>query len=169
MAHSNQIVTDLTGFARVSPPTLAPANLGEIINRTLSSIEIRGSVSIIRKFDSELPDVMVDAEQVQRRVFLNLATNAQDAMPDGGELTITTRKVDGFAEVVFSDTGTGIDEQTIINVFEPLFTTKTNGTGLGLPVCRQILSNHGGTIDVTSVSGEGSTFTVRLLIQHEEP
>ena len=114
----------------------------------------------LRQLDPEMPEVMADGEQLYR-VFINLANNAQDAMPDGGQLTISTREGDGYAEVAFQDTGVGITEEVMKKIFEPLFTTKTKGTGLGLAVCQQIAAKHGGTIQTSSAPGKGSTFTVR--------
>ena len=102
-----------------------------------------------------------DAEQLYR-VFTNLTMNAQDAMPDGGELTISTREVIGFAEVVFSDTGMGISDDEMGKIFEPLFTTRSKGTGLGLAICQHIVSKHSGTISVMSEPDQGATFVVRL-------
>ena len=165
--HSNQIITDLMAFSRVNAPSLSPTGLAEVIETTLSSMETRENVHTIRQFDPELPEVAADGEQLQR-VFANLAGNAQDAMPEGGTLTVSARRVDGFAEVAFSDTGAGIAEDTMKKVFEPLFTTKTQGTGLGLAVCQQIVSRHGGTIQVKSRPGEGATFTVRLPLNADE-
>ena len=164
VAHSNQIITDLMGFARISPPSLSPTNLGEMIQDMLSSIEVRNNVRTVKRFDPELPEVLADPEQL-RRVFINLSTNAQEAMPDGGELTISIRMVNGFAEVAFSDTGSGIPDENLKKVFDPLFTTKTKGTGLGLAVCQEIVARHNGSIAVASKPGEGSTFTVRLACQ----
>ena len=83
-------------------------------------------------------------------------------MPEGGVLTIATRREDGFAEVLFRDTGKGIDDSAMKNIFEPLFTTKTKGTGLGLAVCQQVVAKHGGTIQVMSDNGDGATFTIKL-------
>ncbi len=160
--HSNQIITDLVGFARVSPPSLSATNLGAVIEETLSSIELRDNVRIVKRLDPDLPAVMADGDQLRQRVFMNLAMNAQDAMPDGGELTISTQKAAEFVEVAFTDSGIGIYEDTLPKIFEPLFSTKSRGTGLGLSVCHQIVSNHGGNIDVVSAKGHGSTFTVRL-------
>jgi signal transduction histidine kinase len=164
VAHSNQIITDLMGFARISSPSLSSANLGETIQDMLSSIEVRNNVRIVKRFEPELPEVLADPEQL-RRVFINLTMNAQEAMPDGGELTISTRRVNGFAEAAFSDTGIGIPDENLKKVFDPLFTTKTKGTGLGLAVCQEIVTRHRGTIGVASKPGEGTTFTVRLPCQ----
>ena len=169
VAHTSHIVTDLTGFARVSPPSLLPVRLEDVVEGTLSNIEMRDNISVVRSFDPEFTAIMADGVQLQQRVFMNLVTNARDAMPCGGELTITTRTTDEFAEVIFTDTGTGIDQETMAKIFEPLFTTKSDGTGLGLAVCQQILSNHGGSVDVISVPGQGSTFTVRLPLHPDMP
>ena len=142
--HSNKIITDLMGFARVKTPDLSSIDIGAAIEDSLSGVEIRQNVRVNRRVDPGPPEVMADCEQL-RRVFMNLAANAQDAMPDGGDLTISSRRVDGFAELAFSDTGTGILEEDMKKVFDPLFTTKTKGTGLGLAICQEILSKHGGS------------------------
>ena len=101
-------------------------------------------------------------------MFSNLVLNAQDAMSGEGSLTTTALRRNGHLEVAFSDTGQGINDENMPKIFEPLFTTKTKGTGLGLSVCQQIVSKHGGSIDVVSRQGEGSTFTVRFPLDGEE-
>ena len=166
--HSNQIISDLMSFARVGVSSLSPTNLAEAVASALSTMEIRDNIILVKQLDTQLPEVMADGEQLYR-VFLNLANNAQDAMPDGGELTISTRQVHGYAEVEFLDTGTGISDEDIKKIFEPLFTTKTKGTGLGLAVCQQIIANHGGSIQASSTPGEGSTFIVKLLLNTQGP
>ena len=159
--HSNAIISDLMSFARVGIPSLSATNLEEVVGNVLSTMEIRENVHVVKQFDPDLPEMMADPEQLYR-VFINLANNAHDAMADGGQLTITAISVDGYAEVEFQDSGGGISEENIKKIFEPLFTTKTKGTGLGLATCQQIVAKHGGTIQVESTPGEGSTFTVRL-------
>ena len=157
--HSNQILTDLLSFARVATPSFFPTHLPEVITSALSSVEVPENIQIIKRFDPDLQEVVADGEQLYR-VFMNLTMNAQDAMPNGGELTISTRKVVGFAEVVFSDTGMGISDEEMEKIFEPLFTTKSKGTGLGLAICQQIVSKHSGTISVMSEPDQGATFVV---------
>lgn len=159
--HSNQVIADLMTFARVNAPSLSPTDLLEVLESAQSGMEINENVRVARRFDADLPDVLADSEQL-RRVFMNLTMNAQDAMPEGGELTVSARRVDGFAEVAFSDTGVGISDEDVKKVFDPLSTTKSNGTGLGLAICQQIVSRHGGTIGVASQPSAGATFTVRL-------
>ena len=165
--HSNAIISDLMSFARVGVPSLSPTNLGEAVGNALSTMEIRGNIHIVKQLASDLPAVMADEEQFYR-VLINLANNAQDAMPDGGELTISTLKVDEHAEIAFGDTGVGISADDMRKIFEPLFTTKTKGTGLGLAVSQQIVAKHGGSILATSSPGEGTTFTVRVPLDCDE-
>jgi signal transduction histidine kinase len=161
VGQSNKIITDLMSYARVKAPTLSPTDIGELVNHTVSNMELKGNVRVTNQFDADLPQVMVDGEELQR-VFMNLILNAQEAMPEGGELTISTRRQNGFAEVSFRDTGVGMEEDTLKKIFDPLFTTKTKGTGLGLAVCQEIVSRHKGKIEVASKPGQGATFTVTL-------
>lgn len=165
--HANQILNDLMSFARVGAGSLVPTNLEDIVKNALSTMELREDVQIIEDFAPDLPEVIADGEQLYR-VFINLVNNAQDAMADGGQLTISTRFVDGHGEVAFRDTGIGISDEDMKKIFEPPFTTKTKGTGLGLSVCQQIVAKHGGSMEVSSTHGEGSTFMVRLPIAPEQ-
>jgi signal transduction histidine kinase len=111
----------------------------------------------------DLPSVSGDPGQLQQ-VIIALATNAVDAMPQGGQLTITTRRNGESVEVEVSDTGLGIAPENVPKIFEPFFTTKEvgKGTGLGLAVCYGILTEHGGSLDVQSTVGVGTTFTISL-------
>jgi signal transduction histidine kinase len=112
--------------------------------------------------DPGLPPVRADAELL-RQAFLNLCVNAVQAMqPGGGRLVVTARREGGGVCVEFADTGPGMDAGTRQHVFEPFFTTKANGTGLGLAIVRQAAEAHGGTVEVESAPGKGSTFHVRL-------
>ena len=105
----------------------------------------------------------VDAEQL-RNVFINLIKNAEEATPEGGTLTVTGVVADGHVDLRFIDTGSGMSEDFRSRVFDPLFTTKAKGIGIGLGVSRQVIERHGGTIEVNSKEGEGSTFAIRLPI-----
>jgi signal transduction histidine kinase len=114
--------------------------------------------------DANLPEVEIDADQI-RQVFVNIATNAIQAMAEGGKLTIDATKGDKFLEVAISDTGDGISEDVIGKIFDPLFTTRAKGIGLGLAVCKSIIERHGGAIGVESKVGEGATFIVKLPLK----
>jgi signal transduction histidine kinase len=163
----NQIITDLMDFARVNPPSRSPTHLETVVDHTLSRMEVKGSVKVVKEFEPGLPQVSVDSEQI-RRALANLIKNAEDAMPDGGGLTIAAKAADGFVELQVRDTGEGIAEANVPKLFDPLFTTKAKGIGMGLPIVRQVIERHKGTIGVTSKVGEGTTFTIRLPLDQDE-
>ena len=122
-------------------------------------------VELVLKLDPELPLVAVDPNQV-RRLLVNLAANARDAMPAGGMLTISTRPRRDGVELAVSDTGTGMDEEVRGRVFEPFFTTKPEGmgSGLGLATVHGIVTGSGGRIAVESKPGRGTTFSIALPV-----
>ena len=166
--HASQIISDLMSFARVRKPSLSPTNVVEVLDGSLSSLAMNDGVQVVRDLEPELPVVMADRDQLYR-VFLNLAGNAQEAMSEGGRLTVGARHADGHLEISFADTGAGMGEELLAKIFEPLFTTKAKGTGLGLAVCQKVVQAHGGSIRVQSAPGRGSTFTVVLPLDADVP
>ncbi len=100
------------------------------------------------------------------RVFINLVNNAIDAMPKKGTLEISSCHKDDWIDIVFADTGMGIPEETMQKIFTPLFTTKAQGMGFGLAICKRIIEAHGGTIKVKTKLNQGTTFTIRLPSQN---
>lgn len=112
----------------------------------------------------ELPKIETDKDMM-KRVFVNLAVNGMQAMKEkGGPLKISTKKSDDCIEVSFRDTGTGIKKETMKKIFTPFFTTKAQGMGVGLAICKRFVELHNGIIEVETEEGKGSTFTVRLPI-----
>jgi signal transduction histidine kinase len=97
-----------------------------------------------------------------QRVFLNLIKNALEAMPNGGKLLVESHEQNGQVLINFSDTGIGIPEESIHELWTPLKTTKAKGTGFGLPICKRIVEAHGGRISVSSILGKGTVFTLTL-------
>ena len=165
-ARCAKIVSGLLDFARQTPAQETPADVNDIIDRTVQLHEMQASVRNIRiekQLDRSLPAVDLDKNKIQQ-VFSNLTMNAREAMPEGGTLTISSRlSRDGeFLEIAFSDTGVGIREENLPKLFDPFFTTKSFGTGLGLAVSYGIILQRGGTIEVQSEVGRGSVFTVRI-------
>jgi signal transduction histidine kinase len=118
-------------------------------------------VQLRKAFDADLPPVHGDPEQLWE-AFLNLIRNAVDAMPNGGNLTVNTKKNGTKALVSISDDGRGMTHEEARNLFLPFFTTKSDGTGLGLAHTQQIVNEHGGKIDCTTSLGKGSTFSIEL-------
>ena len=170
VGNSNKIITDLMDFARISAPTFEPVDLGALVQDCLGEFKLNEGIyiNIQDSYQGDQMQVQADGRQLHR-VFQNLIQNAQDAMPDGGVITVSTKENAGFAEVAVSDTGGGIKPEHLGKVFDPLFTTKTKGTGLGLAVCQQIVTRHGGIIEVKSRPGVGAVFKVKLpATAHED-
>ena len=146
-------------------------DINHVVERTLELVhrDNPGESEIKTRLQRQLAPVDSDPEQL-KQVFLNLAQNALQAMGEGGSLTITTRLTEGrlsgggrtsrYVRVSFTDTGPGIPEDIRQNIFIPFFTTKDRGTGLGLALSMRIMKNLGGTIEVSSRIGQGTTFTV---------
>jgi len=161
---SNKIISDLLGFSRVQKPSVSPTRIGKVIEDAASHTPIPENIELIKKLDAGLPEVEIDPDQIHQ-VFVNMITNAVQAMPEGGKLTIDTRAKGGFLEVEVADTGGGIPEESVDKIFDPLFTTKAEGIGLGLAACKAIIDRHEGNIEVKSKVGKGTTFTVSLPSQ----
>jgi PAS domain S-box-containing protein len=168
----NQFLIRFFAFARPQKLQKRPCSLPQIIDRIIDleaqNISQR-NISVIKNYQPSLPDVKLDANQMQQ-VFLNLILNSAQAMPNGGELKISirTNEQEGQApsclKVDISDTGVGIKPQDLKKIFTPFYTTKPKGVGLGLSVSHQILKEHGGKIAVNSMLGQGTTFSISLPI-----
>ena len=183
MIHRNawrvaEIVRALLMYSRISTQRSRESNLNEIVTDCLLLIEHQlkswSNVTIQHEFADDLPPLVCDQNQVIQ-ALINLLTNARDAMPFGGVITLRTfyeRKKERVAFQV-RDTGTGIPENVRARIFDPFFTTKEmgSGTGLGLSIVQGIVKSHGGEIDVCSVPGEGSAFTLYfpILIEKTAP
>ena len=165
--YMNKIVSDLEDFARPLKVEFAPTDLHKLINETLSSIRVPDTVkvSIVIEDDLDFPKLTVDAA-LMRRVFINLITNALQAMPDRGDLKIAAKRTEDSALISVQDTGVGIPEENLEKIFQPLFSTKAKGQGLGLAVCKRLVEAHNGSITFKSKVGEGSTFTVEIPLRY---
>ncbi len=158
---SNKIINDLLSFSRVGKPAVSPTHIDKVIEDSLSHVPIPESIELVKELDADLPQVEVDPDQI-RQVLVNTITNSVQAMPEGGKLTVAAGRRDNFLEIRVADTGYGIAEDTIGKIFDPLFTTKAKGIGLGLAVCKTIIDRHQGQIEVESEMGKGTAFTVKL-------
>jgi signal transduction histidine kinase len=182
----NRVVSQFLDYARPYRGEPQPLDVNEVVRKSAQLVTppplpsdggeapAPPPVEVHLQLADELPRARADAEQL-RQVFLNLAINGVQAMPSGGKLTISTALRKGgrrgapaqFLEVRFRDTGVGIPTAELKNLFIPFYTTKDKGTGLGLPISQRIIENHGGTIEVRSRVGVGSTFTVVLPVYDE--
>ncbi|MBI4610289.1 MAG: response regulator [Candidatus Rokubacteria bacterium] len=166
---ARDIVRDLLQFSRQSQFRPEPADLNAVVEQTVAMVRRQAGLEHVVFYEiyaPDLPAVEVDVPRI-KQVFVNLINNALHAMPDGGSVTIHSAAADGFVQVEFADTGTGIAPGHLDRIFEPFFTTKpdVSGTGLGLSVSLGIVQSHDGTIEVKSELGKGSTFTVKLPIK----
>jgi signal transduction histidine kinase len=120
----------------------------------------------VRSFlPADLPPVGLDVE-LFKQALLNLLLNAEQAMPEGGQLTLQARAEDGWVALDLIDTGVGMTAEAAAKVFKPFYTTKPGGSGLGLPTVKRIVEGHGGTIAVQGEPGRGTKFTIRLPAAH---
>jgi len=161
--YADKIIKDLQDFSATKPPKLDNTDINAIVKETLSQVQVPKNVELSTELDY-LPEMMADKDQITR-VFLNLTTNAIQAMENGGTLTISTKKTNGFVEISFKDTGIGISKENMEKIFTPFFTTRAKGMGMGLPICKKFIESHSGSIEVESEVGKGTTFTVKLPIQ----
>ena len=171
--HARDVIKKLMVFARQAPPHMTQVNLNSIVEEGLYFLGPRCAKSDIQTkllLAPNLPEVAADASQLHQ-VLVNLAVNAIQAMPDGGNLTIQTHSEEGSVTLVVKDTGIGMSKKIRRQIFLPFFTTKdiNEGTGLGLAVVHGIITSHNGTIDVKSAPGRGTTFAVSLPLTGQQP
>jgi len=168
------LITDLLTFARPSKPNIAPENVADVVDniaRILESQAKEKGVAIVREFGADLPKAWIDREQM-KQVFMNLILNAIQAMKGTGTVTLVSRAVSvngnqpaaDFVQIEVKDTGVGIPEENLQHIFDPFFTSKDEGSGLGLAVSYQIVKEHGGFVTVDSKVGMGTSFFVHVPV-----
>jgi signal transduction histidine kinase len=168
VANSEKIITSLLDFARARPPLKRKVNINDIILEVLLVSNVPGNIQVESQMGNAIPTIMADPDQLIQ-VFGNIILNAIQVMPEGGLLSIeaTSLSLDSIA-VSITDIGGGIPEENLEKIFEPLFTTRAKGIGLGMAIAKTFVEGHGGSIQVQSEVGKGSTFTVTLPIGNKE-
>jgi PAS domain S-box-containing protein len=162
--YANAIVADLLDYSAEIRLKLEEAAPKSIVQDAVKSVKVPDNVTL-RDLSEDRPALRVDLDRM-RRVCINILTNAIDAMPEGGEVTITSKRSGDNMEIAFTDTGSGISEKAMENLWKPLQTTKAKGMGFGLAICKRIVEAHGGSISVASTVGKGTTFTLNLPVEH---
>jgi two-component system, NtrC family, sensor kinase len=168
------LINDLLSFARPSKPNVVPENVNDVVDNITRILETQAkekNVVIARDFGDNLPKAWIDREQM-KQVFMNLILNAIQAMQEGGSISISTRAISRngtepsgeFVQVEVRDTGIGIPEENVQHIFDPFFTSKDEGSGLGLAVSHQIVQEHGGFVTVESTVGKGTAFFVHVPV-----
>jgi signal transduction histidine kinase len=159
-----RIAASLRSFARHTPGDRVPLDLNAVVEESVQLLQkplAADNVLIVTRLDRTLPPILGDSTTLHQ-VLMNLLTNAREAMPGGGQVRLETGPAErpGWIRLLVADTGTGIPAEEISKVFDPFYTTKRTGTGLGLSVTYGIIQEHGGTVDVQSRPGEGTTFVI---------
>lgn len=158
------LLNDFLQFTRLGTLQLQPGSLNDQVEQVLDFYEPTAkqqNVEIVRYLDADLPFVMLDSSTLQA-ALMNLVKNALEAMPDGGRLEVRTRTTLKGVVLDLIDSGCGMDDSTLFNMFEKFYSNKRGGTGLGLPTARKIIEAHGGLIDVESAVGRGTKFSLHF-------
>jgi len=163
---ATKIIADLLSLARIKPSSTADQSIESVLDRAIQQESAPDGIKIVKEFPKGLPLIEVDGGQMQQ-VLCNLLTNAYQAMPDGGTITIGAGMDGNTLRMEVADTGTGIQEVHLDLIFEPLFTTKPRGIGLGLAISKKLVEAHHGRIFAQSMVGQGSKFTIELPLKQE--
>jgi len=165
-----EVLEDFLRYARGHKLQLVPLDVNALLDEVLDFVQpevSRADVRINRGYEPNLPPLSADAGRL-KQAFLNIIINAQQAMPEGGELIVRTRRAGDGIETDFIDTGVGIASEDLSRIWDVYHSTKERGTGLGLPTARRIVEEHEGTIRVHSEQGKGTCFTVSLPLKESK-
>ena len=164
LGNLKQIVARFSDFAKMPAPEMQPLDFNRLTGETMKLFEAQlaqAGIAAQLELDPAAPAVMADPEQITR-ALRNLILNAIDAMPQGGTLTVRTRRLGAGLRIEIADTGQGLTPEECGRLFTPYYTTKTHGTGLGLAIVQSVVSDHHGRISVTGAPGKGATFQIDL-------
>lgn len=162
----SEILKQLSGFSKMPAGEPRACQINEIIETSINLIQYdkkAKNISIVKELSPSLPEVIADGNQLSQ-VFVNLTLNAIDAMPEGGTLTVRSMLRKDDIVIQFEDTGMGIPREDLPKIFDPFYTTKEKGTGLGLAVSYNIIKKMNGTLTVESEEGKGSVFTITIPV-----
>jgi signal transduction histidine kinase len=164
--NSDKIINDLLDYARNIHLELQVNSVQNVLTDALAMVKIPENVKVINTV-SEEPTFRIDKNKIER-VFINLVKNAIEAMPNGGTITLNCKKTNDNVEITVADTARGISEDVLPKIFTPLLTTKAQGMGFGLAICKRIIVAHGGLITVETEKDKGATFKITLPIETEQ-
>jgi PAS domain S-box-containing protein len=163
--YANKIISSLLEYSAEIRLEIEQCSPKELLDYVLLMVQVPERGRIVDRTEYK-PKIWIDVNKMER-VFLNLIKNAFDAITERGTLKISSKLVGDNVEIVFTDDGVGMSEQTLSKIFNPLFTTKAQGMGFGLAICKRIVEAHCGKISVKSTVGRGTTFTITLPIEHK--
>jgi signal transduction histidine kinase len=168
--HLTDRVEQILGFARPLNLTRSPGNLNRIVNDVLELLQPQITakhIDVRLSLSEQASSGMID-DSSMRGALMNLILNAIEAMPDGGRLSVTSDRIEDMLHLEIVDTGRGISEEELKNIFEPFYTTKKQGLGLGMPYAKKIIEQHGGAISIDSRLGEGTKISITLPAEQKE-
>ena len=165
----NNIITDFLNYAKPHPPNFAPCMIDEILEKNITfltpQIEAQG-YSIKKRYNGNIPPIQADPDMMYQ-VFLNVLINAMQAMPGGGEIQVDIESDENTVNVIFKDKGKGIPQEILKKIWDPFFTTKETGTGLGLGIVKNIIEAHNGSIRIENRPIYGAQVTITLPVNRE--
>jgi PAS domain S-box-containing protein len=161
--HSNKIINDLLDYSKEMRLERKETSINKLLTQALAMVQIPKKVIVVKQV-TDSPKLKVDPDKLER-VFVNLVKNAVEAMPEGGSISIISKEANNNLELAFIDTGVGIPDEVLPKVFLPLSTSKAQGMGFGLAICKRIIEAHGGTISFKTSKGMGTTFTITIPIE----
>jgi signal transduction histidine kinase len=170
----SSLVNELLDFARTSDPKLEMEDVNNILDGMILLISTESKkkhIEIVKEYGQDMPLINIDKEQI-KQVFLNILLNAIEATSENGKIAVKTRSFvkpggEPYVQIEFTDTGCGIPAEHLEDIFNPFFTTKNTGSGLGLSISHQIIQDHKGYIDVESELNKGSSFYINLPLNQE--
>jgi signal transduction histidine kinase len=163
----NRIITDFINYAKPRTPNIALCRVEEVVDKNVTFLEAqnkeRGYV-VKKNFQNHLPEIMADSAMLYQS-FLNILINAMQSMPDGGRILVEVSSNDHWLTVHFDDEGQGIPSENLAKIWDPFFTTKEQGTGLGLGIVKNIVESHGGSIQIVNRPVRGTRVTIELPVK----
>ena len=162
MIRANKIIDEILGFGRERDLVLKKCSCNQLLQEVVDLQKIDSKIKVHKHFDPQVEESVIDSDHISQ-AFTNLVRNAVESMEDhGGTLTLETKLMGDRVEIKFKDTGCGISKENLDKIFEPLFTTKLSGTGLGMPTVKNVVERHQGKIKVESAVNSGTTVTLSI-------
>ena len=164
--HSNRIITSMIDYARMPVHESEAADIQQLIDESIANAHLNDNIQVITEFDEDLPSVSLDGAMVSKALRA-MIEKASESMPNGGNLEITAKQDGGNLILDIQDSGHGLAPSELTKVLDLLFSTRNRGVGFGLPIALQVVRGHGGSLDIVSTPGSGTTVTITLPLSKQ--